>query len=92
MILFKIQFPYKEQIIDASVHELENHPKQWHITIEDGNWPKEIQGTYIIQYDTKKNEYTWGFPSFDFDHAFMHSMGLSLRNYLWKYGWASLKV
>jgi hypothetical protein len=35
MILFKIQFPYKEEILEGSVWESETAPKQWHVTIED---------------------------------------------------------
>ena len=92
MILFKIQFPYNGKVVDASVHELETPPKQWHITIDGENWPKEINGTYIIQYNSDAAQYTWGFPSFDSDHSFMHSMGLSLRDYLLKYGWNSNNV
>lgn len=83
MILFKIQFPYKEKIIEASVHELETPPKQWHITITDDKEINGIKGTYIIQHDEPNEKYVWGFPAFDTDHSFMHSMGLSLRDYLW---------
>lgn len=92
MILFKIQFPYQGKIIDASVHELETPPKQWHVTVDNGDWPKEIMGTYIIQYDYSRKHYVWGFPNFDFDHSFMHSMGESLRQYLWVSGWNSVNI
>lgn len=92
MILFKIQFPYKGKIIEAQVHELETFPKQWHVIIDTVDWQKEINGTYIIQYDASRKQYIWGFPDFDSDHSFMHSLGLSLRKYLWVSGFNSVNI
>ena len=92
MTLFKIQFTYKGKVINASVHELETPPKQWHITVGEEDSFEGINGTYIIQYDDLRKEYVWGFPNFDFDYSFMHSMGLSLRDYLVTYGWNSNNV
>ncbi len=92
MIIFKIQFLYKEKLIEASVHELETPLKQWHVTVTNEGVSSEVHGTYIIQYDEANEKYTWGFPSFDTDHSFMHSMGKSLRDYLLEYGWNSVNV
>jgi hypothetical protein len=58
MILFKIQFPYKEEILEGSVWESETAPKQWHVTIEDD------RGLVGIKIEDKE-EYQCSWPSFD---------------------------
>ena len=92
MILFKIQFEYKGKMLEGSVWELETTPKQWHVTIEDDKGINEVKGVYIVHFDEKEKLYKWGFPDFDTDHSFMRSLGLSLRDYLWEYGWNSVTV
>lgn len=92
MVMFDIKFSYLGKLIKGSVYELETVPKQWHVTIEDDQGINGIEGTYIIHFDDEEKLYRWGFPSFDIDHSFMHSLGLSLRDYLWEHGWNSVII
>jgi len=92
MILFKIQFPYKEEILEGSVWESETAPKQWHVTIEDDRGLVGIKGVYIFHFNEDKEEYQCSWPSFDGDHSFMSSIFLSLREYLNEHGWNSVNV
>jgi hypothetical protein len=90
MILFNISFPYKELIIEGQVHELESHPKQWLVSVNNDQLDRSLNTTHIITYDYKNKEYQWGFPPMDKDHTFMNNMAMCLRDYLLDFGWDSV--
>jgi hypothetical protein len=94
MILFDIEFLYKEKKVIGHVWELEDSPKQWHITVDAQEKIEYIKGIYKVFYNENEKEYIYEeYPQFDLvDKTFMKSLLESLIKYLQKNGWNSISV